>query len=88
MLSTETLTKLSEGGKLNLPASMRRELGIEPGSQVLLRVEDGELRVRALAAGLRDLQASARRIFAGSNESVDRFLADRRAEAASEDIAG
>ncbi len=81
----DTLTKVSDGGKLNLPASLRRQLGIEPGTSVLLRVEDGELRIRTVREAVRRLQADAARLFAGSGDSVDRFLAERRAEAARED---
>ena len=81
----DTLTKVSEGGKINLPAAFRRQLGIEPGTPVLLRVEDGELRVRTVQSSLRRLQADASRVFAGSGETVDRLLADRRDEAARED---
>jgi len=81
----DTLTKVSEGGKISLPAAFRRQLGIEPGTPVLLRVEDGELRVRTVQSSLRRLQSDASRVFAGSGETVDRFLADRRVEAARED---
>lgn len=84
----DTLTKVSDGGKLNLPAALRRQLGIEPGTQVLLRVEDGELRVRTVQASLRRLQEDARRVFSGSGDSVNRFLAERRAEAVRDDQAG
>ena len=80
----DTLTKVSGTGKLNLPAQFRRQLGLDRGGPVLVRLEDGELRIRTVQEAMRRLQQDARRIFAGSGDSVDRFLADRREEAEKE----
>jgi len=81
----DTLTKVSETGKLNLPAQLRRQLGLEHGGPVLVRLVDGELRIRTVQEAMRRLQQDARRIFGASGDKVDRFLADRREEAARED---
>jgi AbrB family looped-hinge helix DNA binding protein len=45
---TAQRVRIIEGGKLVIPALMRRELGIATGDTVLVDVEDGELRVRSL----------------------------------------
>ena len=37
--------KVGQGGRLVIPAEYRRALGIEVGDTVVLRLEDGELRV-------------------------------------------
>ena len=37
--------KIVDGGKLVIPAAMRRELGITTGDTVLVDVDDGELRM-------------------------------------------
>ncbi len=81
----DTLTKISETGKLNLPAQLRRQLGLERGGPVLVRLVDGELRIRTVQEAMRRLQQDARRIFGAGADSVDRFLADRREEAGRED---
>ena len=44
------------GGKLIIPASMRRELGIATGDTVLVDVADGELRVRSLSKAIERAQ--------------------------------
>ena len=75
--------KVSKAGHLDLPADLRRSIGVENGGPVSVWVENGELRVRAVADVLAELQAEGSRILA--NDSVDRFIADRRAEAALED---
>ena len=74
----DTLTKVSDTGKLNLPAQLRRQVGLDRGGPVLVRVEDGELRIRTVQEAMRRLQQDARRIFAASGETVDRFLTERR----------
>lgn len=72
----DALTKVSETGKLNLPAQMRRQVGLEQGGPVLVRVEDGEIRMRD---SILRVQQQARKLFGGA-DSVDRFIGDRRAE--------
>lgn len=44
--------KIVDGGKLVIPAAMRRELGITTGDTVLVDVDDGELRVRSVPKSL------------------------------------
>lgn len=75
------VTKISNQGKMNIPAQIRREAGLEHGGPVAVSVVDGEIRIRDLRQVLRDLQQQAKAVFANTDESVDRFIADRRAEA-------
>jgi hypothetical protein len=44
------------------------------------------VRVRAVAAVMAELQAETARLLSGPEASVDAFLAERRAEAAREDV--
>jgi AbrB family looped-hinge helix DNA binding protein len=37
--------RLSASGRLVIPAAVRKALGLEPGDELILRVEDGELRL-------------------------------------------
>jgi AbrB family looped-hinge helix DNA binding protein len=79
------VARISEGGKMNIPAQIRREVGLEYGGPVMMSVVDGEIRMRPLRHVLTDLQGEAQAVFAGSGDSVDRFLAERRQEARHED---
>lgn len=74
------MTHLSDTGILNLPAELLRMVGLERGGPVVVRVEDGEIRIRSVPDVLAELQTEARRVFAGSGESVEGFLRERRAE--------
>jgi AbrB family looped-hinge helix DNA binding protein len=76
-----SVARVSEGGKMNIPASIRREVGLEHGGPVMVTVVGGEIRMRMLRQVLSDLQAEARDVFAGSGETVDGFLRERRVEA-------
>lgn len=77
-------TKLAEGGKLVIPASYRREMGIEVGDTLMLSMVDGELRVRSRDAVISQIQAMVREFVPEGVSMVDEFIADRRAEAAKE----
>lgn len=77
----DAVTRVSESGKLNLPARLRREVGLEYGGPVVVRVEEGEIRIRTVRDAIRGVQEQARKLFRGAGDGVDRFIADRRAEA-------
>jgi bifunctional DNA-binding transcriptional regulator/antitoxin component of YhaV-PrlF toxin-antitoxin module len=73
---------------VTIPAPMRAELGLTPGSKVVAYIEDGRLVLedRAhLLARIQEqvIQATAEQGHTGS--AVDELLADRRAEATRED---
>jgi bifunctional DNA-binding transcriptional regulator/antitoxin component of YhaV-PrlF toxin-antitoxin module len=81
------VTKISELGKMNIPVQIRRQTGLERGGPVVMTVVDGEIRLRAVRNVLTSLQRDAETVFAGSGDSVDGFLAERRAEAARDEAA-
>lgn len=85
MVSETTMVRVAENGRLSLPSKYRRMVGLEDGGVVVVRVEDGEIRIRPVQAVVEELQEVARRYFAGSGETVERFLTDRREEALRED---
>ncbi len=71
---------------MNIPANIRRQVGLENGGPVMISVVDGEVRMRVLQRALSDLQDEARTLFGGTDVSVDAFLADRREESRREDV--
>jgi AbrB family looped-hinge helix DNA binding protein len=76
--------KVSEAGRLSLPVEVRRQLGIERGGTVVLKVEDGEVRMTTLQETVRRIQERMRKLTQGKNISVDDFLAWKREQAALE----
>ncbi len=76
--------KVIAGGKIVLPAALRRELGIKDGdSLVIERGEDGGISVKTYAQVVKDGQRRFRAMV-GEDYSVDQFLAERRSDWAEE----
>lgn len=78
----EKFGRVSGSGKLNLPAQYRKALGLERGGAVRIGFVDGEIRIRSVETVMDQLGAKVRQVLKG--DSVERFLADKRAEAARE----
>ena len=73
--------RIVEGGKLVIPASMRRQLGIVAGDTVMVDVDNGELRVRSVTKALERAREILRRHVPEGVSLSDDLIADRRAEA-------
>jgi AbrB family looped-hinge helix DNA binding protein len=72
---------VSSKGQMVIPAAIREELGIEPGTRVAIRREGDELILRPLtrAATMR-LIKQLRGMTAGGPSLTDELLSERRAE--------
>lgn len=77
-------TKVSDGGRIVIPAQFRKALGIEIGQNVTLSVEDDELRVTSSKAALKRLQRLVRKHVPEGVSLVDELIRERREEAANE----
>lgn len=78
--------KVIAGGKIVIPATLRREFGIEDGDTVIIEREaNGGLAIKTHEQVVREMQAeiaAMSRPYSGS--VVDDLLAERRTEAAAE----
>jgi AbrB family looped-hinge helix DNA binding protein len=74
-------TTVSTKGQIVIPAAVREELKIEPGTRVAVRVEGGRviLDPETLAAKLRKIE-QMRGCTAGGPSGTEMLLADRRRE--------
>ncbi|NJC35381.1 AbrB family looped-hinge helix DNA binding protein [Sphingomonas jejuensis] len=73
--------KIVDGGKLVIPALMRRQLGIGTGDTVLVDVDNGELRVRSVKRAIERARAILRKHIPEGESLADELIADRRREA-------
>lgn len=80
----ETVTRLGKGGRVVIPAQLRRALGLSEGDEVILRLTDQELRLIAPRQAVKKAQAMVRRYVPDSVRLVDELIAERRREAACE----
>jgi len=76
----ETRTRVNENGRVVIPSSFRKALGIEVGDEVVLRIEDDELRITTQQRRIQRAQRRARQYVKGGS-LVDELLAERRAAA-------
>lgn len=75
--------KLIKGGKIVIPAELRRELGFDDGDTLVVERRGDTVVLRSQAAMLRDIRAKVK---AGLKRpvSVESYLRDKWAEAAEE----
>jgi AbrB family transcriptional regulator, stage V sporulation protein T len=72
--------KVIAGGKIVIPAELRRELGIKDGdSLVIERDEGGNLLLKTYAQVVKEVQTKFRAMV-GPDYTVDQFLQERRAD--------
>lgn len=76
--------RLVSGGRLQLPADMRRALSLSDGDAVLLEVVGGEIHVRPYRDAVSRIQARLREYVSSDANLSDELIADRRADADSE----
>ena len=76
--------RMAANGRISIPAKQRKALGLEKGGLVVATVENGELRIRTVKAVLDELRERLAPYLKASGDPVDRFIADRHAEAGRE----
>ena len=84
MATRRESVRLSENGRILIPASIRKELGLVTGEELLLTVDGSDLRISTRAAGIRRAQEMLEKYVAGKPSMADELIAERRAEAARE----
>jgi len=72
--------RVSETGRLSLPAEVRREVGLERGGAVRIEVVDGAIRIRTMRDVKDRIRALARKTGLADKASVADFLAFREDE--------
>ncbi|MET0371848.1 MAG: AbrB/MazE/SpoVT family DNA-binding domain-containing protein [Sphingobium sp.] len=70
--------KLVSGGRLQVPANIRRQLGLTDGAAVMMRVVNGELHVRPLRDAVAKVQQRLRAHISPGPPLSDELIADRR----------
>jgi len=75
---TESHTRINENGRIVIPSSFRRALGISSGDTVVLRIENDELRITSLRQRLAKAQELVRKHVAPTTSLVDELIAERR----------
>lgn len=74
----ESHVRINENGRVVIPASFRRDLGIKAGDTVVLRIENDELRIITLQQRLAKAQRWMRKHVAPGRSLADELIAERR----------
>jgi len=83
-IDTEARLRVNENGRVVIPAAFRRALGINAGDEIVLRMEDDELRITTLKRRLERAQRLVRKHVKPGTSLVDELIAERREEAKNE----
>jgi AbrB family looped-hinge helix DNA binding protein len=73
--------RISPNGRVVIPAAMRSQMGIKPGEDVLMEVEDGVLRIESHRARIRRVQEEFKKYAKPGVLKSDELIAERRKEA-------
>lgn len=80
MASQSIDVKVASNGRMILPASVRKAMGLHGDGKVILTIEDDQVRLSPIGHGVSRAQALYRE-HAKQARTTDDFLSDRKAEA-------
>lgn len=83
-MGVETRLRINENGRVVIPAPFRKALGINPGDEVVLRLEDDELRITTQKKRLERARRLVRKYIKPGESLADELIAERREAAAKE----
>ncbi len=78
----EIKTKMGEGGRLVIPAGYRKALGLKPGDDVVLYLDEGEIRVITASQAIKRAQSTVHRYVKKGRILSEELIRERREEAA------
>jgi len=73
-----TRTRVNENGRIVIPASFRKALGISIGDEVVLRLEDDELRISTVKRRIERARNLVRRYVKPGVSLADELISERR----------
>ncbi|MGA7077580.1 MAG: AbrB/MazE/SpoVT family DNA-binding domain-containing protein [Terriglobales bacterium] len=77
-MSLETRMRVNQNGRVVIPASYRKALGIKAGDEVILRMEDDELRITTMKRRLERARRRIRQYVKPGVSLADELIAERR----------
>ena len=76
-MESKTRMRVNENGRVVIPASFRKRLGIRVGDEVVLQIQDDELRITTLKRNLERAQRLVRKHVKAGTSLVDELIAER-----------
>ena len=75
---------MGRSGRIVVPVKLRRALGIQPGDEIVLRLENGSIRMIPLRQAVNLAQKTVRQYVPEGTSLVDALIQARREEAGRE----
>ena len=73
-----TTVRLGSAGRFVIPARYRRLLGVEEGDELVVRFEDGELRIVSRELAVARAKALVKKVAPADGTLSGRFVSERR----------
>lgn len=80
----EIRTQISKSGRIVLPAKLRKALEIQPGDELVMRLENGSIRMIPLRQAVTLAQKAVRSYVPAGTSLVDALIQARRDESGHE----
>jgi AbrB family looped-hinge helix DNA binding protein len=77
-MESEARIRINQNGRVVIPAAFRKALGIEAGDEVILRMEDDELRITTMKRRIERARRHIRRYVKPGVSLADELIAERR----------
>ena len=77
-MDSESRIRVNENGRVVIPAAYRKALGIQVGDEVILRMEDHELRITTMKHRIERAQRRVRKYVKPGVSLADELIAERR----------
>ena len=77
-MAEQTRMRVGQNGRMVIPAAFRKAMGIDVGDEILLRMEDDELRITTQQRRIRRAQRRAQRYLKPGASLVEELLSERR----------
>jgi AbrB family looped-hinge helix DNA binding protein len=74
----EARIRINQNGRVVIPAAYRKALGIKVGDEVILRIEDDELRITTMQRRIQRAQRRIRQYVKSGTSLADELIAERR----------
>lgn len=77
-------SRVSEGGRIVIPAEFRRAMGLDIGDEVILRLEGNVIQINSVPTAVQRAQEKVRQYVTANRSLSAELIAERRQEAARE----
>ncbi|MGH9521546.1 MAG: AbrB/MazE/SpoVT family DNA-binding domain-containing protein [Terriglobales bacterium] len=83
-MNEDVVLRVNENGRVVIPAAFREAMGIRAGDEVVLRLEDDELRITTMKRRIERAQRLVRHHVKRGRSLSDELIAERRQAARNE----